>query len=987
MKSFNISNISTPTSLRTNLSDVFSSPFADCSPGAPQATSSPHTNTTTRLRTPVKDNMKLAIVNCNSIVNKIQEFQTFLSVTDPDLVMGTESWLKPDITNSEVFPPEYAVFRRDRKSDTKKSGGGVFILARKEYICTEIQVDINCEFQAIELQLKDQQNVKICNFYRPPWTDDSYFEDFIIAMQQVDAKGKGNIWVGGDFNLPDIDWSDVKLLPGNVNVNLSNSLIDLMNDMALTQVVDHPTRKNSILDLFFTSNATLVNRFTTTPPLTVKADHDIVFVDLNTRPHLPKQSQNTRYLYNKADWEGMRKKMSSYRLPVAPVQEQWDNLEATIKSLVESFVPSRPPKSPKHKPWITREVLTTIHRRNRAFKSWKRNPTLDNHKRYVALKGICQRMQRQAYKLYTESLFDPQDEKHSQTKFWQFVKLKRKDSCGIAPMRKEGILISDSSGKANVLNRQYSSVFTPIKEEVIPSSPQPGISKMPHIFVEPEGVKKLLSSLNPNKAASPDRISSRVLKELADQLYRPLTTLFQKSLNSGLVPNQWKSALVTPIFKKGDKHNPANYRPVSLTSICCKVLEHIVAKALLCHLESNKILIENQHGFIHSRSCETQLLMFVDELLRSMSKGKQIDAVIMDFSKTFDMVPHNSLLVKLSGYGIQDKTLDWIGSFLSDRSQRVVVEGEQSDPAPVTSGVPQGSVLGPILFLVFINDLPKAINSSCRVFADDMIVYREISSPTDSAALQHDLEALQCWEKRWGMSFNPSKCNTINITRKEDPLVTEYTLKDEPLENVKIASYLGIQISRDLSWHSHVAKVSAKGNKSLGFIRRNIRTSSKATKTLAYQTLVRPSLEYASCVWAPHLKHLREAIEKIQRRAVHYVCGIYEQKAPITDTQTELGWDTLEQRRLKSVVTMGYKIVNNLVAVPSTQLKPNTRGTRGNGKKFHQIYAGTNYYKFSFFAMLVPLWNALPSNVVLAVDLEGFKDALTKVHVKSIYPN
>ena len=206
----------------------------------------------------------------------------------------------------------------------------------------------------------------------------------------------------------------------------------------------------------------------------------------------------------------------------------------------------------------------------------------------------------------------------------------------------------------------------------------------------------------------------------------------------------------------------------------------------------------------------------------------------MDFSKEFDMVPHNSLLVKLSGYSIQDKTLDWIGSFLSDRSQHVVVGGEQTDPAPVTSGAPQGSVLGPILFLVFINDLPKAIDSSCRLFADNTIVYREISSPADSAALQHYLEALQCWEKRWGMSFNPSKCNTINITRKEDPIVTEYTLNDElePLENVKVASYLGIQISRDLSWHSHVAKVSAKGNKSLGFIRRNIRMSSKATKTL-----------------------------------------------------------------------------------------------------------------------------------------------------------
>ena len=219
--------------------------------------------------------------------------------------------------------------------------------------------------------------------------------------------------------------------------------------------------------------------------------------------------------------------MSSYRLPVAPVQEQWDDLEATIKSLVESLVPFRPPKSPKHKPWITREVLTSKHRRNRAFKSWKRSPTPDNHKKYIALRGISQRMQHQAFSSYTASLFDPEDVKHSKAKFWQFVKLKRKDSCGIAPMRKDGILISDSLGKANVPNRQYSSVFTPIKEEDIPSSPQPGLSIMPHISVDPEGVKKLLSSLNPNKAAGPKRISSCVLKEPADELYRPLAALFK----------------------------------------------------------------------------------------------------------------------------------------------------------------------------------------------------------------------------------------------------------------------------------------------------------------------------------------------------------------------------------------------------------------------------------------------------------------------------
>ena len=225
----------------------------------------------------------------------------------------------------------------------------------------------------------------------------------------------------------------------------------------------------------------------------------------------------------------------------------------------------------------------------------------------------------------------------------------------------------------------------------------------------------------------------------------------------------------------------------------------------------------------------------------------------------------------------------------------------------------------------------------------------------------------------------------INLTRKRKPIVAEYTLKEEPLENVKVASYLGVQLADNLTWHNHIAKVAAKGNKTLGFVRRNIKTSSINTKTLAYQTLVRPTVEYASCIWSPHQKHLRDSIEKIQRRAVRYVCANYEQKASVTSMQRSLEWDTLEQRRMKSIVTMGYKIIHKRVAISSEQLKINTLPTRSNGMKFHRISAQTNYYKFSFFPTLVPLWNSLPPDAALAANLDIFKQRISKHYIKPTY--
>ena len=656
--------------------------------------------------------------------------------------------------------------------DVKASGGGVFILVKKIYTSSEIKIDTQCELLFVDLKLKDQKNVKIGCFYRPPWSTEEYMEDFQKVLQSIDMQRGNDIWVGGDFNFPGIDWDNMKTLPNNPSSNLSEILLETIGDHLLTQVLNHPTRKDNILDLFFTSNPNLINRTITAPPLTSDTDHDIVFIDINTCASVPKKTPTTKFLYNKADWDAMKKEMSNYILPNTSVQHQWDHLQSFLQNSMKQFIPTKVSRPQKHRPWITRELITDTHRRDRAYAAWKRTKSEEKHQIFLKLRSMCQRKIRKAHKEYLRTIFDsdssPDGDKTAANKrFWTYIKSKKKDPCSVSPLRSEGVLISDAPGKSNILNNQYCSVFTNEDTTNIPSKGPSQTPDIPAIKVSVNGVKTLLQELKPHKASGPDNISPRVLKELSDPLNKPLAEFFQNSIDAGIVPVQWKKAIVSAIFKKGYKHRAANYRPVSLTAVFSKLCEHIIAKSMMNHLEQHDLLCDNQHGFRRMRSCETQLIQFVDELARHLHKGKQVDVAVMDFSKAFDVVPHKRLLSKLDFYGIWGCTLNWIDAFLSDRIQQVVIDGEFSDVAPVTSDVPQGSVLGPILFLCFINDMPESVSSQCRLFADDSIIYREISIVNDCTSLQHDLDALEKWEGTWGMSFNPSKCNVIHVSRKK----------------------------------------------------------------------------------------------------------------------------------------------------------------------------------------------------------------------------
>ena len=320
----------------------------------------------------------------------------------------------------------------------------------------------------------------------------------------------------------------------------------------------------------------------------------------------------------------------------------------------------------------------------------------------------------------------------------------------MSPLRCEGVLHSSPKDKAEILNTQFSSVFTSDDQAAtLPDLGEAHCEAASDIVVTEKGVLKLLKNLNPNRASGQDQISSRFLKAMSSPIAPVLTTLFQASINQGQIPDDWKTAYVTPLFKKGDRAKASNYRPVSLTSVCCKIIEHVIHSHVINHLERNNILEDKQHGFRKRRSCESQLITTINDLAKGLNDKQQIDAVLLDFSKAFDKVSHRRLAIKLNHYGVRGNTLAWIQDFLSCRTQQVVVDGENSAPAPVTSGVPQGRVLGPLLFLVYINDLPSRVNYTARLFADDCLLYRVIKSTDDHQILQQDIDHLQQWENEF----------------------------------------------------------------------------------------------------------------------------------------------------------------------------------------------------------------------------------------------
>ena len=425
-----------------------------------------------------------------------------------------------------------------------------------------------------------------------------------------------------------------------------------------------------------------------------------------------------------------------------------------------------------------------------------------------------------------------------------------------------------------------------------------------------EGVLTLLENLDEGKSGGPDYLSCKILKLFAPIIASCLTEIFQYSLESRTIPSIWKVARVIPIYKKGSKEMPTNYRPVSLTCVTCKLLEHIVSSKIYEHLSLYNVLHDSQHGFRRGRSCDSQLVHTINDLAFNLDKKIITDVIILDFSKAFDTVNHRKLFYKLDHYGINKELIFWIQNFLTNRRQFVSVDNVDSPLCPIYSGVPQGSVLGPLLFLLYVNDLPDHIRSECRLFADDTLLF---NSRENKAELQQDLNVLQEYASKWQLTFNVAKCAVLSIG--ETKAEADYFLCNQRLSNVESHPYLGIELQSNLKWDKQYNKIISKANRTLFMLRRVLKQADTKTRQIAYFSLVRPLLEYGCTVWDPFLKKDIKRFEKVQNAALRFIFKIKGQVS-FTELRENIGMDSLAKRRRDLRCNFYMKAIERGLTVP-----------------------------------------------------------------------
>ena len=954
--------------------------------------------------------LRVAHVNINSVTteNRIDELLQFVQTNDIKICAITETKL-----DNTVSPTLYKLegYQAPLTRHRNRSGGGVALYSHVSLPIkrlTELELE---DEEWIWAKIKTQNlNLVICCIYLPPNLTASRLQLFIDRFSEsicLAQKYSPNvIMVLGDFNT-----GNIYLDRANVNhsgiTSFDYKLKSIAHTLDLEQLITQPTRTtddiNNLRDLIFTDN---VDAITDSGILSSFSHLDHFPIYATVRTTLPTENTDISY---KTIWD--YGKLDAQLLTRLLLDTDWDQiLDNDIDSATDQFISaistaaaaSIPKKRVRdkncQKPWATNELMTQIRKRDRLFRRARQTQTTYDWDRWKYQRNTVTatniRLKRQHIENQIQKLLVNKRDPYKYHQTLRAITGRTHDNT-IPPLEgPNGDILTDDYAKATLLNDYFARQSTlditdtltlPTDNHSI-AAPVPTLNE---IKTSEREVLQILNSLDCNKSTGPDEIPAKLLKLTALIIAEPLSKLFNMSLSSGVYPSKFKEANIKPIFKnKGSPSDYSCYRPISLLSSLSKVFERIVYKRIYSHISEHSLLTDKQSGYRRNHSTEQQLLYLTHNLYKSLDSGRDFTAIYLDISRYFDKIWHDGLLHKCRhDFGITDSLFDWLKSYLCDRKHRVQINSAFSTTQTTNAGCPQGSVLGPLLALMYLDKLSGRTKNDILFFADDTSLYASHTTAdidTVQLSLQHDLDEIHKYGREWAITFNTSKTVQQTFSHRHQHTPPALTFGGDIIPIHDNHTHLGMTFSKDLRFHQHVNAICNKVHKTLSPLYPIARYIPRPILDQIYKTYIRPHFDYCDTIYDGHIT-IQDAtrLEILQHRAGRLVTGTLFRTSTDKLLQ-DLGWDKLTIRRRIHKLTLYHSFNNPRHHSPNyiTQIMPETRaqntGRTLRNASTHTLPPNrTTSFHNSFFLSTGKLWNNIPESI-RSLSHSSFKRAISE---------
>lgn len=898
-------------------------------------------------------------------MSKRCEFDTWVADISPDVIAVTETWLHPGITDSEILVAGYSVYRLDRQENR---GGGVALWVRTSFtcktICTHTTTDGLSETLWCQINLGNGSHLSVVVLYRSPTNS-----EFSWCSVIKEAARQPRYVILGDFNAPNINWNDPSDQRGFTTAE--TALAEIVGELRMVQHVAEPTRtseyqRDSCLDLLFTESLDNIELLRLSEPLAT-SDHLKLTAFLRISGRLRK---NCIFVPNvwKTNFPDMLTAAESinWTLPSdADPESMWNAFKEKMKNLYDQFVPMKRVNTSLRKPqWIDREMQRELNARRRAWNFYRNSGDGKDFHKYKLQRNKCKAMLRRKRKAFESDLVNSSVKEPKKLFSYINRRLKRFDELPTL-VDNEGNTLDTDASRADLLAKTFAANFS---DGSLPDFDQCVES---NLSCENHEVFDLLMKLDEHKAPGPDGLHPLILKRLATYIAKPLAQLFTASLQTGSLPSDWKAAIIKAFYKSGDKHDPKNYRPVSLTSVVGKLMEKWIKKLISTHVDTNSLIPVSQHGFVRNKSCITNLMIAREEWTRIVDSGSPVDAIFVDFSKAFDKVDHGTLTQILQLHQFDPILIRWIVNFLQNRYFYVRVNGSLSERVEVKSGVPQGTVLGPVLFNIFVSQIPSRLQSSCLFFADDFKLWLAINSDDDFRMLQTDLDTINQISVELHLPLNLNKCQHISVGHHETP--RQYQIAGQAITTHDTVRDLGVWVRSNLKTDAHTNVCAAKGLRMLWALRRSLAIWDEDSVPKLLSTFIRPVMEHGAPAYFPRTKAESLQLERIQRLATRMIPHLRERS--YGERCSALNLFSLEYRRTRMDLIFTFKTVC-LDQYPDLRkyfVLKSTRETRGHPFRLEKHRLRRTNPVNCLSTRIVNLWNSLPNYIFTASSVEAFK--------------